>query len=435
MAVEKRDIEDIPVRILVINGSNRKQSNSSILQERAVKQLQKMKNVEIDTVAIYNKVYGREDKKKDFQEFLEKWNQADGILLLLPNYTVGGPGSIYSAFERLTESLAEDIQQGVYKKVAGVLVQGSHTYGMPEVALESTFDILATLHVWPVYRLPATIRDKEAPEKSLLEQVDKMTKETVEGARILKHAQGLKPEKKAEILVVNIGMDDPEIGEKISQRVKERLEKKPNVGVKVLSYSGEKLIDCHHCNQLCGKTFRCAFQDAFQDFFDYWLPADGVIWVTSSNQAGPAAEAHYLHDRLSETGFSAVSDRSKKLGVPYLFCKYTKAEAAISYGKYSYSGQTLAQQFFVNVAQQRGNFYITGRTPGSLGPAVLLRQPTQLGCEQRFTADVDHLVDDVAKIAQRIETAKASLYDSLSEYYYNSTERMGIPAKEEYFNE
>lgn len=430
--MEKRNLDEVTVRILAINGSNRKNSNSGILLEYALEDLKKEQNVEVEILHTYNKKYGREEKEDDFLELLEKWNRADGILLILPNYTVGGPGNIYSAFDRLTEALENDIRGGIYKKAAGVLVQGSNVYGMAELAMESTFEVLAGLHVFPVFRLPAHIPDGEKPGQQLLESVHQMTRETVEGARLIKAAAEIQPEREAVVLILNAGIDDPEIGNGIEDRVKKRLEAKEGIRTEVFRFAGEKLADCHHCNQLCRKTFRCAFQDAFQDFFDKWIRADGLIWITSANQAGPPAEVHDVHDRLSETGFSTVSDRAKRLGVPYRFCRYTKPEAVVSYGKYSYGGQTLSQQFFVNVAEQRGNYYVSGRMPASLGPAALLRQPTQLGCDQRFTEDVDHLTDDVADLARRIQTAKAAFYETLPELYYNSRTQMGIPDKEGY---
>ena len=431
-----KKLESVSIRILAINGSNRRNSNSGILLDYALGYLEKEQNVEVEVLHTYNKKYGREEKDTDFLELLEKWKQADGILLFLPNYTVGGPGNIYAAFDRLTEALKDDIENGVYKKAAGILVQGSNLYGMAELAVESMLEMLAGLHVLPVYRLPAHVPDGEKPEQpQLLNSVAQMVKETIEGTRIIKSAVQTEPDRDATVLILNAGVDDTQIGEGIEERIRRRLEAKAGIHTEVFRFAGHKFEDCHHCNKLCRKKLRCAFQDAFQAFFDKWIRADGLIWITSANQAGVPADVHYVHDRLSETGFSTVSERAKRLNVPYRFCRYTKPEAVISYGKYSYSGQTLAQQFFINVAEQRGNYYISGRTPASLGPAALLRQPTQLGCEQKFIEDVDYLTDDVADLARRVQTAKADLYDDLPELYYNSRTQMGVPDKEGYFNE
>ena len=104
------------------------------------------------------------------------------------------------------------------------------------------------------------------------------------------------------------------------------------------------------------------------------------------------------------------------------------------YGRKPYGGQSWAQQFFINVAEQRGNFYLTGRETNSFGPAALLRSPTQLGCDQSFTEAVDFLTDDVADLARRMQTAKRVAYDSIPELYYHSRVKMGITDKEGYFN-
>ena len=239
----------------------------------------------------------------------------------------------------------------------------------------------------------------------------------------------------AEILVVNAGLDNGDIGETIEKRIVAKLKNNKKIRTEVFRFKHEPLKDCHHCNVLCRKGLRCAFNDQFQEFFDKWIRSDGIIWIVSGEQNGVPAEIHYVHDRLSETGFSTVSDYAIKHNVPYRFCRYTKPEAVVAYGENGYSGQTQAQQFFVNVVEQRGNYFISGRTPYSLGPAALIRQTSQLGSDRCFTENVDNVVKDVANIAGGIQGAKKLLFDELPDIFFNSRTQMGIPDKEEYFNE
>jgi len=429
----KKTLENTALKVLLINGSNRKGGNSSILTQKALDKVKEYSNVEVDEIAIYNKNYGRYDNPKDTVELLEKWNWADTVLFFLPNYTVGGPGSLYSAWERIAEASEKSIIEGEYKKSAGVLVQGSAKYGMAELAMESSFQMLAGIHVVPIYRLVAHIPDGTSPDDELLNGVSIMVDECITGGRLYKLSQETVGDKKARILVINSGLTQREIGIELEKRVIKNIEQAQNADVEVFRFPDEPLRDCHHCNVLCRKDLRCAFNDSFQDFFDKWVRADGIVWIISGDQNGVPAEIHYMHDRLSETGFSTVSDRVKRLGVPYRFCRYTKPEAAITYGKYGYGGQTQAQQFIVNVAEQRGNYFISGRVPSSLGPAALLRQPSQLGSDEFFTENVDNTVQDVIKIAAGIQNAKAALYDDLPELFFNSRSQMGVPNKEEYF--
>lgn len=435
MAEKKQSLKSISLKVLVVNGSNRQKSNSAILTEKAIEELKKYENTEIRSLEFYNKNYGRYDNRKDIDEWIENWEWADTIIFLLPNYTVGGPGTFYEALERLSEVSELKIREGIYEKTAGVLMQGSAQYGMVELALESTFQMLAGLHVIPVYRLPAHIPDGTKPGEELFGHVEQMVEETVLGGKLYKLSISKEPEESARILVVNVGMEDGEIAEALEKRIVKALGNKKGINPEVFRFEKEKFRDCHHCNVLCRKTLRCAFKDGFQEFFDKWIRSDGIIWITSANQCGVPAEVHLAHDRLSETGFSTVSDRANRLRVPYRFCRYTKPEGVVAYGRNGYGGQTQAQQFFVNVAEQRGNYFISGRTPSSLGPAALLRQESQLGCDRQFTQNVDNLTEDIAKIARGIQTAKKELYDDLPELFYNSRTQMGVPDKEGYFND
>ena len=426
---------EISLKVLIVNASNRPKGNSHLLMEKAMKEISKYPDTESEIYEIYNKNFGRFDSGKDAEEFIKKWDWADTVLLFMPNYTVGGPGSFYSALERLAEHYEEDIRNGVYKKTAGVLVQGSAKYGMAELAMESTFQMLAGLHTLPIYRLVAHIPDGTVPDEELLKGVETMVRESVLGGKLFKLSTEEKVHGNARILVVNAGVSNEEIGKEIQKRVVKKLENCPQIQTEVFAFKAEPVKDCHHCNVLCKKKFRCAFQDQFQDFFDKWIRSDGIIWIVSGEQNGVPAEIHYMHDRLSETGFSTVSDYAIRNHVPYRFCRYTKPEAVIAYGENGYSGQTQAQQFFVNVAEQRGNYFIAGRTPYSLGPATLIRQKSQLGCDRFFTENIDHIIEDVSKIAVGIQGAKKILFDELPDIFYNSRSQMGIPDKENYFNE
>lgn len=431
MAEEKYHLNELPLNVLFINGSNRKKSNSAVLTERAVDELKKYSKTEHRVFEIYNKNYGRFDDRKDTDELIEAWNWADTVIFILPNYTVGGPGSFCAALERLAEAAIEDVRGGVYKKTAGVLVQGSAQYGMAELALESIFCMLASLHTVPIYRLAAHIPDGTAPSEELLCNVDQMVEETVTGGRIYKLGAEKKAEENAEILIVNAGMEEHEAGLEIEKRVREKLSGLEGIRTEVFRFSEGSLRDCHHCNALCRKNFRCAFNDQFQEFFNKWIKSDGILWIVSGDQCGAPAEVHYVHDRLSETGFSTVWDRANRLGIPYRFCRYTKAEGAVAYGKYGFAGQTLAQQLFVNIAEQRGNYFISGRTPASLGPAALTDGIRE---NKAFIAETDALAFDIAKKAREIQTAKRKLYNELPELYFNSRIQMGVPDKENYFN-
>ncbi len=435
MSENQIDIKNIPVHLLAINASNRKNSNSQILMDQALEQLKESEWLEIHTLCTYNKRYAPYDKPEDFEAFVMEWKWADAILIFMPVYTAAGPGLIYQAFDRLADVMEPEIRAGIYNKVGAAVIQGSQVYGMEELALENTIDVLAALHVWPLHRLAGRIPDKQKPEDPVLFQsIRNVAKELVEVTRMVKLGYQEEPSRPARIAVLNAGVDDPEIGDALAERILGRLECLPGITAESFRFAGKQFRDCHHCNANCGKTFRCIFQDGFQEFFCKWLRADGLIWIASANQPGPPAAVRCVHDRLSEVGFSTVSYRVRTEGVPYRFAQYTRPEASVVYGRRHYGGQSWAQQFFINVAQQRGSFYLTGREKGSFGPAALLRTEEQLGCEQSFLEEVDTLTDDVAAFARRLQTVKQAAYESIPELYYPSRTKMGITNKEDYFN-
>ena len=55
MSEKKLDIQDVRVKVLAINASNRKNSNSRILLEKAVEALEQKQNVEVQTLHTFNK--------------------------------------------------------------------------------------------------------------------------------------------------------------------------------------------------------------------------------------------------------------------------------------------------------------------------------------------------------------------------------------------
>lgn len=437
MALERMALDDTPVRVLAINGSPRKNSNSGILLEKALGTLIEQKNVEIQKLYIWDKHYDQADQQDDFDELLEKWRWADAVILSMPVYTAAGPGLLYNAVDRLAEALEPDIRKGEYKKAAGFIMQGSETWGMVELGLENIIDVFASLHCIPVYRLAGRVPDKQPPEDlRLLNGALELGRQVVEIARMLKLGYQQPPVSSANILVLNAGVNDSEIGDKITERVQARLLALPGITAETYRFAGKKIEGCHHCNTYCGKHLECAYKDGFQEFRDKWLRADGLIWICSADYIGPPAIVRCALDRLSETGFSTVMDRFLTQGIPYAFAKYTRPEGSVVYGRKRYGGQQEIQQFFFNHAVLRSNLPVTGSDPNSpLGPAAFLRSASQLGCDQTFTEAVDLFTKDIADLARRVLTAKFAAFESISENYFPSRNRMGITDKEAYRNE
>jgi|GEM_PF-2187233 len=437
----KNDFGEIPVKLLLVSGSPRKKSNSDLLLNEALIGAQAAGPTEVRSFQFSQKrVFpaeseAEEAKRDDFDELLEKWRWADAVIWAMPVYTAAGPGLVYNALDRLAQALRPGLKNAGYRKAAGLIMQGSETWGLLELGLENAIDVFASLHCIPVSRLAGQVPDQQQPPESLLERSRALGGEVAEIAGLLRLAYGKPPADDANVVILNAGVENAGIGVQIEERLTARLSGIPGIHVSSFSFSGKKIEGCHHCNSYCGKYLECAYKDGFQEFRRKWLEADGLIWISSANHLGPPVVVRRALDRLSEIGFSTVKHRHLAESAPFAFAKYTRPEASISYGDTRYGGQEQSLQFFITHAVLRGNLPITGSDPQSpLGPAEFLRAVSQLGSNQWFTQAVDSLADDVADLARRVLTAKREAYPGLPDRYYPSRTNMGITDKEAFFN-
>ena len=165
------DLQEIPIRLLAICGSPRKNSNSAKLLEHAVEGARSTGAIEVDTYEFHGKQirpctacskYCFEHKacvnKDGFIELLEKWNRAEAIIWSLPVYTMGGPALVRGAIDRMGEILLanrlESIRAGGtlprFLKAAGVIVQGSSRWGGQEIVIEGMHQHLVLMDCIPV---------------------------------------------------------------------------------------------------------------------------------------------------------------------------------------------------------------------------------------------------------------------------------------------
>ncbi|HWQ99096.1 MAG TPA: NAD(P)H-dependent oxidoreductase [Clostridia bacterium] len=432
--IKLTDINEIPVRVLLLNGSPRKKNNSGILLEKANETIDSLPNTETRELHIFGKHYDPANTKDDFAEFLALWRWADAIVLSAPIYTAAGPGILYHAFDRLATELEPELAQGRYEKAGAVIMQGSETYGMVELGLENAIELFSSLHVIPAYRLAGRVPDKEQPQdERLFAGARELGKQVVDVARILRLASDITPKNRANLFVINAGVDQPEIGDAITARIVNKLSKSELVSVSTYRFAGKRMEGCHHCNQYCYEHFDCVYKDGFQEFKEKWLQADGILWVSSSGRVGPPTAVRCALDRLSENGFSTVLHRTITQSVPYQFAKYRRPEGVIAYDTIRYGGQSLAQQFYFDHAVLRGNLIVTGSdTNYPLGPAAFLRQATQLGSDQFLTDAVDRLTQDIERLTARVLAAKYAAYESLSEEYFPARTKMGLTDKPSY---
>ena len=141
-------------RILGLVGSPRKRANTYILVKKALEEAAAVPGAETELYELAGKKIGhcigchkcsetgRCVLKDDFQEFLGKYLQADGIIWGAPVYHMSIPSLMKAAIDRLGNMLeafymkaGKDIPR--YSKVCGLITTGAHRNGGQEFALSA----------------------------------------------------------------------------------------------------------------------------------------------------------------------------------------------------------------------------------------------------------------------------------------------------------
>lgn len=139
-------------QILLVNGSPRSKNNTEILLKKAADGVNSISNT---TIKIYNfqeKIFkgckgtcisycmkkGECCIDDDFNDFMGKWLEADGIIFGVPVYHMAPPSQVKAVLERLGNVLFVYLKGGFprFNKVCGALVQGSSRWGGQEITLQ-----------------------------------------------------------------------------------------------------------------------------------------------------------------------------------------------------------------------------------------------------------------------------------------------------------
>jgi len=140
------------VKILGIVGSPRKNGNTTKLVDKALQGASSVAEVETELYEMAGKKIhpcvacykcfktGSCAFKDDFQDFIKKYLEADGILIGAPVYHMGVPSQLKAALDRLANVIVcSCIVQGdnmpMFNKVCGVLTAGLARYGGQEMTM------------------------------------------------------------------------------------------------------------------------------------------------------------------------------------------------------------------------------------------------------------------------------------------------------------
>ncbi|MFC1951454.1 flavodoxin family protein [Chloroflexota bacterium] len=154
------------ITILVINGSPRRKNNTSIMVQEALAGAKEIKGVRTEVFEFYKKTIegcrgdctlfcGKNGKcviKDDFNEFLDAWLKADGIIFAAPVYHMGPPGQVKSAIDRLGNVLFAYLKGNFprFYKVCGAMTQGSSRWGGQEITIQFFLEHFMSMNCLPV---------------------------------------------------------------------------------------------------------------------------------------------------------------------------------------------------------------------------------------------------------------------------------------------
>ncbi len=153
-----------PVRILGVMGSPRSRGSSALMLESALDGARSVSGIEVAEFHFSGRRFlpcigcmacaqdARCRLQDDFDEFLEEWLRADGLIYSVPVYHAGIPALLKAALERLGNVMFSYYGRRLpaFLKVGGVLAQGTSRYGGQELAINSLIQHLLLMNCLPV---------------------------------------------------------------------------------------------------------------------------------------------------------------------------------------------------------------------------------------------------------------------------------------------
>ncbi len=163
---DSSDQRIVPVNILGIVGSPRKNGNTEIMINEALEGAREIQGVQTYSYSFHGKkiggcladclAYCRKNGacalKDDFPGFMEAWLEADGIVFGVPVYHMGPPAQVKAAIDRLGNVMFTHFRGGMarFNKVCGAVVQGSSRWGGQEITAQFLVEHFLTMNCLPI---------------------------------------------------------------------------------------------------------------------------------------------------------------------------------------------------------------------------------------------------------------------------------------------
>lgn len=150
--------------ILAVMFSPRAKGNTEVLLEEAISAALEVPGVTIERWSLAGKKIaacvachrcrdlGTCYQKDDFEQFLQAWLAADGLLYAAPVFHYGPPGSAKNVLDKLGHVMFAKFNRQLprFCKVGGVIVQGSSRYGGQEATIQFFVSSLLLMNCLPV---------------------------------------------------------------------------------------------------------------------------------------------------------------------------------------------------------------------------------------------------------------------------------------------
>ena len=173
------------------------------------------------------------------------------------------------------------------------------------------------------------------------------------------------------------------------------------------------------CWKYCASHGNCCFEDDFQEFFELWLAADGVLFGVPVYHMSVPAQVKAAIDRLGNVLASYFGD-----DLP----RFSKVCAALAQGLDAFGGQELTLQYLLthfvlmNCLALSGDLLQSYIGAAGIAPGVEL---DAIRRNERALAVARNVGRRVAEMSHVVKAGLAALGDELPEKYFFRREMLG----------
>ena len=194
----------------------------------------------------------------------------------------------------------------------------------------------------------------------------------------------------------------------------------PGVETRFFSFHRRRFRPCMgKCWKYCARHGDCCFKDDFQEFFELWLAADGILFGVPVYHMSVPAQVKAAVDRLGNVLASYFGN-----DLP----RFSKVCAALAQGLDAFGGQELTLQYLLghfvlmNCLAISGDLLQSYIGAAGIAPGIELDAIRQ---DKRALAVARNVGRRVAEMSRIVKAGLAALENELPEKYFFRREMLG----------